>query len=279
MTSGATVSLRGVVHLYRTPDVDVVALRGVDLDVGPGEMLAMLGPSGMGKTTVLRLMAGLLQASAGSVQVDGRDLGRMSARERRVLRAGLVSHVVQGAERNLLPFASSAQNVWFAQHGARAQGHAPPWEPDELLEMFGLGDVADEPIAGLPRGMQQQVAVATGMASGPRLLLADEPTAQLSEESGRAVVGLLERINTELGTTVVVVTHDPLVAGYFPRTVTIRDGRVGAEGRHGEEFAVVDGSGSIQLPPDVLDILAPNTRVRVIRRPDGVELRRTETDG
>lgn len=275
---GASVLLRSVVHLYRSSDEEVVALRGIDLDIDPGEMLAMLGPSGMGKTTVLRLMAGLMVATAGSVQVDGRDLARMSARERRALRAGPVSHIVQGAERNLLPFATALQNVWFAQHGARARGHAPPWEPSELLGFLHLDEVADRPVAELPRGLQQQVAVAAGAASGPRLLLADEPTAQLSDEAGADVIGLLRQINADLRTTVVVVTHEPQVARRFSRTVTIRDGRVGAEGRHGEEFAVVDGSGSVQLPPDVLEILPPNTRVRVVRGPDGVELRRPERE-
>lgn len=273
---GSSVELTGVVHLYRQSGGDIVALRGVDLDVGPGEMVAMLGPSGMGKSTVLRLMAGIIQASAGSVRVDGADLGRMSAQERRVLRATSIGHVVQGAERNVLPYATAEENIWFAQQGARAQGHVPPWSPAEVLTMLHLGDKGGRRLASLPRGLQQQVAVAAGIASGPRLLLADEPTAQLSDQAVARVARILQWVNAELGTTVVVVTHDPQVAARFPRTVTIRDGRVGAEGRHGEEFAVVDGSGSVQLPPDVLEILPPNTRVRVVRRPDGVDLRRPD---
>lgn len=275
---GASVALAGVVHLYHQAGSDIVALRGVDLEVDPGEMLAMLGPSGMGKSTVLRLMAGVIQASAGSVRVDGQDLGRLGVRERRALRAGTIAHVVQGAERNILPYATTAQNIWFSQHGARAQGHVPPWSTAEVLTMLHLDDLADVRLAALPRGLQQQVAVAAGIASGPRLLLADEPTAQLDDEGVDQVVRLLEWINAELGTTVVIVTHDPAVATRVPRRVTIRDGRVGAEGLHDEEFAVVDGSGSVQLPPDVLEVLPPNTRVRVVRRPDGVELRRPEAD-
>src|SRR6202012_2924674 len=95
-----------------------------------------------------------------------------------------------------------------------------------------------------------------------RLLLADEPTAQLAQDASSNVVQLLQRISSEFGTTVVIVTHDPVIAAMFPRTVTIRDGRVGAEGHLGEEYAVVDGSGSVQLPPDVLELLPPNSRVR-----------------
>ncbi len=275
---GASVRLVGVVHLYGRRGGDVVALRGVDLDIEPGEMVALLGPSGMGKTTVLRLMAGLIQASAGVVMVADRDLGQLSAAERRALRAGEISHIVQGTSPNVLLFATAIENVWFSQHAARTRGHIPPWEPDELLGMLGLEDLANERLAELPRGLQQQIAVVAGVGSGPRLLLADEPTSQLSQDASLNVVRLLQRINSEFGTTVVIVTHDPMVAKLFPRTVTIRDGRVGAEGHRGQEYAVVDGSGSVQLPPDVLEILPPNTRVRVIRGPHGVELRSDQVD-
>ena len=275
---GAAVHLIGVVHLYRQSGTEIVALRGVDLDITAGEMVALLGPSGMGKTTVLRLMAGLMKPSAGVVRVDQHDLGKLTAPQRRTLRAGEISHIAQGTNLNILPFATALENVWFSQHGARTQGHVPPWRPHELLEMLGLDHVARMRLAELPRGLQQQVAVAAGIGAGPRLLLADEPTSQLSDEARLEVVGLLQRINAELGTTMVIVTHDPVVAGLFPRTVTIRDGRVGAEGRHGEEYSVVDGKGSIQLPPDVLEILPPNTRVRVIRHVDSVELRKPDVE-
>ncbi|MHB1775689.1 MAG: ABC transporter ATP-binding protein [Acidimicrobiales bacterium] len=273
---GAAVRLTGVVHLYRQSGTDVVALRGVDLDVGAGEMVALLGPSGMGKTTVLRLMAGVLTPSAGVVEVGGRDLGRLGPSERRALRAGAIGYVVQGTSPNFLPFATVVENLWFAQHGARARGHAPPWEPAELLELLGLAELAGARLATLPRGRQQQVAVAAGLAPGPQLVVADEPTSQLAPDDARAVIDLFRRVNAERGTTVVIVTHDRSVAASFPRTVTIRDGRVGSEADHGEEYAVVDGTGSVQLPPDVLAVLPPNTRVRVLRRPDGVELRRPE---
>jgi ABC-type lipoprotein export system ATPase subunit len=270
------VHLIGVVHLYRQRQEDIVALRGVDIDIGAGEMVALLGPSGMGKSTVMRIMAGLLRASAGIVRVGDRDLGRLTPAERRGLRAVEISHIVQGTNPNLLPFATAIQNVWFSQQGARQRGHVPVWEASELLERLGLGTVAERRVAELPRGLQQQVALAAGVGPGPRLLLADEPTSQLGEDATAEVVDLLHRINAELGTTVVVVTHDPAVAARLPRTITIRDGRVASEGRRGEEYAVIDGSGSVQLPPDVLEVLPPNTMVRVVRGTDGVELRRPE---
>jgi putative ABC transport system ATP-binding protein len=262
-----------VVHLYHQRSTDIVALRGVDLDVAGGEMVALLGPSGMGKSTVMRLMAGLMRPSAGVVQVGGHELSKLTAAERRALRATDIGYLVQGTDPNLLRHATALQNIWFAQHGARARGHQPPLEPPELLDMLGLASLAGKRMADLPRGQQQLTALVTAVASGPGLLLADEPTSQLDVQAAAEVVRLLQRINREFGTTIVLVTHDRSVTSSFPRTVTIRDGRVGSEGRDGDEFAVVDGSGSIQLPPDILTILPPSTRVRVVRGPNGVELR------
>lgn len=270
---GIDVHLQGVVHLYRQSGSDIVALRGVDLDVGAGEMVALLGPSGMGKTTVLRLMAGVMTASAGKVTVGFLDLGRMSVVERRRLRATEIGYMVQGTAANILPYASAVENVWYAQHGARVQGKVPPWRPTEVLELLGLGGLKRRQLAYLPAGLQHQVAIAASLSSGPKLLLADEPTAQLSPEAGAEVVQLLQKVNATMGATVVIVTHDPVVAASFPRTITIRDGRIGSEGRRGQEYAVVDGAGSVQLPPDVLELLPPNTRLRVVRTATGVELR------
>jgi putative ABC transport system ATP-binding protein len=234
---GASVRLVGVVHLYRRAGGDVVALRGVDLDIEPGEMVALLGPSGMGKTTVLRLMAGLIQASAGIVIVGGRDLGRLTAAERRALRAGEISHIVQGTSPNVLLFATAMENVWFSQHAARSRGHIPPWEPEELLEMLGLEELAGARLAELPRGLQQQIAVVAGVGSGSRLLLADEPTSQLSHDASINVVRLLQRINAEFGTTIVIVTttrrlpccfHEPspsATGGWARKDVAVRNMR------------------------------------------------------
>lgn len=275
---GVGVHLVGVVHLYRQAGEDIVGLRGVDLHVGAGDTLALLGPSGMGKTTVLRLLAGVMVPSAGVVRVGDVDLRKLRPAERKAMRAGEIGYIVQGTSNNVLPFATTLENLWFAQHGARTQGHVPPWEPLELLGLLGLAHLAQVRVAAMPRGIQQLVAVVAGMAAGPRLLLADEPTAQLTATSALSVVQLLARISSELGTTVVMVTHDPAMAALFPRVVTIRDGRVGVDALDGEEFAVIDGSGSVQLPPDVLELLPPNTRVQLVRTPDGVELRSPERD-
>ena len=184
--------------------------------------------------------------------------------------------MLQETAHNLLPFATAAQNVWFAQQGGRRRRRRATPDPVALLEMLGLAEVAHRRVAELPRGEQQQVALAAGVGCSPRLLLADEPTNQLASAACAQVVSLLRAISEHMGTTIVLVTHDPEVAGAFPRSVIIRDGRVGAEGRHGEQFAVVDGSGSVQLPPDVLERFPPSTRLRVVRHEDGIDLRRAE---
>jgi len=275
-SGGASVHMRGVVHLYQQAGEDIVALRGVDLDIEAGEMVALLGPSGMGKSTVLRLLAGMMRPSAGQVLVGDVNLARVSARELQALRALEIGYVVQDTGANLLPYAGATQNLWFAQQGARARGRRQLWPPEALLGLLGLGAEVDRPVADLPRGTQQLVALAAAVAASPRLLLADEPTSQLDSEATGGVIALLQRINTELGTTVVIVTHDPLVARALPRTVTIRDGRVGAEGHRGEEYAVIDGAGSVQLSPEVLEVLTPGSLVRVVRSEDGVQLQRIE---
>jgi len=272
---GVEVRLRGVIHLYAQEGPDVVALRGVDLDVGAGEMIALLGPSGMGKSTLLQLLAGAMRPSAGEVRIGDTDLSTLSQSGLQRLRATEVSYVLQDTGRNLLPYATAVQNVWFAQQGDRRRRDTVV--PIELLGLLGLADIADHPVVDLPRGQQQLVALAAAMGTSPRLLLADEPTNQLDSTATARVIDLLHAINDRLGTTIVLVTHDPVVAGALPRTVTIRDGRVGAEGRQGVQYAVVDGSGSVQLPPEILQQFPPRTRL-VVQQVDDAILMRPEPD-
>jgi ABC-type lipoprotein export system ATPase subunit len=275
---GIDVHLRGVIHLYEQDGPDIVALRGVDLDIEAGEMVALLGPSGMGKSTLLQLLAGVMRPSSGEIRVGEVDLRRLGGPELQNLRATEVSYLLQDPTENLLPYATAMQNVWFAQQASRRHaGHTVP-DPHEHLAVLGLADVADRRVAELSRGMQQQVALAAAVGNAPRLLLADEPTNQLDTHASAAVVGLLQTINAELGTTVVLVTHDPAVAGSLARTITIRDGRIGAEGRLGAQYAVVDGSGSLQLPPEILEFFPPQSRLIVDRHEDGIFLRPERED-
>ena len=264
---GLAVSTHGLVHIYRAEGHDVAALAGVDLDVRAGEMVGLLGPSGAGKSTLLTLFGGLMRPSAGRIRIGGHDLSRMDEPALDEYRAADVGMVLQGAGRNLLPYLAARDNVAFAQRAARAAGRAVP-TPGEVLDLVGLADAGRAPLATMTPGRLQLTALAVAMATLPGLLLADEPTSQLDHQARDLVLERLHDVNREAGTTVVLVTHDAEVAARLPRTVTIRDGRVGGEGRHGEEYAVVSADGSLPLPEEVLADLPPGTLVRVHRDDD-----------
>ena len=261
---GLPVRTRGLVHVYRGEGRDVAALAGVDLTVGAGEMIGLLGPSGAGKSTLLALLAGLFRPTAGTVTIGGLDLTKATAGELDALHASDVSLMLQGAERNLLPFLTPAQNIEFAQAAAQRADRATqlPGAPT-LLAIVGLADSGDEALERLTAGQLQLAALAVVLSTRPGLLLADEPTSRLDHEARDRVLAALARVNRELGTTVVVVTHDRDVATWMPRTVTIRDGRIGGEGRQGEEYAVVTADGFLPLPAHALELLPPGTLVRL----------------
>jgi putative ABC transport system ATP-binding protein len=264
--TGLRVSAHGLVHIYRMEGNDVVALTSVDLEVAPGQLVGLLGPSGSGKSTLLRLLAGLQTPSAGRLRVGEHDLTQVTPAELDHLRAREVGVVLQGASSNLLRYLSVRENVDFAQDSARrraTEDDAVLPTATDVLALLGLDDDADRRLVELTPGQLQRLAVAVGMAALPGLLLADEPTSQLDHRYRDEVLDAIDRINQEVGTTVVTVTHDPDVAARFPRTITIRDGRIGTEGRDGEELAVVGRDGSVQLPPHIRDLIAPGTLLRV----------------
>jgi ABC-type lipoprotein export system ATPase subunit len=262
---GLPVHTRGLVHVYRGEGRDVAALAGIDLTVRAGEMIGLLGPSGAGKSTLLSLLAGLFRPTAGTVLVGALDLTKATPVELDTLHATDVSLMLQGAGRNLLPFLTARQNIAFAQEAARAREDGEDRLPSTptLLGMVGLADEGDTPLTELTPGQLQLVALAVVLSTGPGLLLADEPTSRLDHEARDLVLASLAKVNRELGTTVVVVTHDRDVARWMPRTVTIRDGRIGGEGRSGEEYAVVTADGFLPLPAHALELLPPGTLVRL----------------
>ena len=228
-------------------------------------MIALLGPSGAGKSTLLSLLAGLFRPTAGTVLVGDLDLTSASQRELDSLHATEVSLMLQGAGRNLLPFLTANQNIAFAQlaargHDPRASG-APRRRP---CSAWSAWRTKATPARALTPGQLQLVTLAVVLSTGPGLLLADEPTSRLDHEARDRVLAALAKVNRELGTTVVVVTHDRDVARWMPRTVTIRDGRIGGEGRSGEEFAVVTADGFLPLPAHSLELLPPGTLVRLV---------------
>lgn len=276
---GLGVRTRSLVHVYHSAGNDVAALSGVDLTVAPGQMIGLLGPSGSGKSTLLALLAGLFRPSAGKVFLDDVELSALRPRELDVVHARDVSLMLQGAARNLLPYLTPAQNVAFAQRAARhaigrAPGHARADLPeiDWLLETVGLSERASSQLSALTPGHLQLLALAVALAPRPGLLLADEPTSQLDHAARDEVLETIGRVNHELGTTVVVVTHDPDVARWMPRTVTIRDGRIGGEGRSGEEYSVVTADGFLPLPAHVFEALPAGTLVRLHREDDEYRL-------
>lgn len=251
---------QGVVHIYTTFEgEDVVALQGVDLRIEPGERVAFLGPSGSGKSTLLTLLGGIQRPSAGRILLGDVEISRMGEKELARVRATRVSTMLQGATRNLLPYATARQNLRFARAGTH--GILPD---RELLARVGLEDRADAVVGGLSGGERQRLALACSVVSGPDLLLADEPTSQLSHADRDHVLDLLHGISVEFGTTVLVVTHQPEVADTFPRTITMRGGRVGSEGRAGAEYVVVGAEGVVHLPPHIAADWPPGTLVRIV---------------
>jgi len=250
-----------------------VALRDVDLVIDQGETVALLGPSGAGKSTLLWLLAGLLRPSAGRLWLDGHDVNRLDQRALDRLRASRIGVVLQNPARNLIGYLTAAQNVAFAQRAVKRDRR----RVRDLLARVGLQDAGDRPAGRMSGGEQQRLALAVALANKPGLLLADEPTSQLDTESGRRVVDLIKESAEAEGTTAVVVTHDVTVSEALGRTVTIRDGRVGAEGRRGEDFVVVGREGAVQIPPEYHHLLPPGSMARIEALEDGVVLRRAES--
>lgn len=275
--TGVAVRCVNVVQIYTTAGGhDVVALRGVNLDIRPGEQVALLGPSGSGKSTLLSLFGGVLRPSAGKVLVDGQDISRISEAELGRLRSGKVASLLQGASRNLLPYATATENVEFARRALAPAARRRLPSAVELLDRLGIADLADARIAGMAGGERQRIAFAAAVSSGAGLLLADEPTSQLSHDDRDVMIDLIHLVTAEFGTTVVLVTHDPEVAARMPRSITIRNGRIGSEGRHGFDFGVVDEDGAVHIPDDLAERFPAGTLVRFERTAEGITLHPVE---
>lgn len=268
----AVVEVQQAVCIHRTADSEVVALRGADLRVEDGELVALVGPSGSGKSTLMALLAGLLKPSAGRVEVLGQDVARATERQLLALRGSGLGMLMQGPERNLLPYASVRANVELAGLGSGMRPAERRRRAAELLDAVGLAGAARRSIRSLSGGEQQRVALAAALVSGPRLLLADEPTSQLDHANAARITELLAETRDRWGTTVVVVTHDAEVGAGMDRRLTMRDGRIGAEARSGEHYAVIGQDGTIQLPQELAASFPPGGRARVVRRTGHIEL-------
>jgi ABC-type lipoprotein export system ATPase subunit len=284
-----------LIKIYKVDDLEVVALQGLDLEVARGEMIAIVGASGSGKSTLLNILGGLDTPSAGRVKVAGYDLARLSEEQRTRYRSLVVGHVWQQSGRNLLADLTIADNVNLPQllKGTSA-GHYKR-RTAELLEIIGLAGMAKKKPAQLSGGEQQRVALAVALANQPSLLLADEPTGELDSTTTQEIITFMRQLNTELGITILIVTHDVEVAAIVDRTLAIRDGRtstetvrrnqplandaaqgasaiIGLPDETHQEFIFIDRVGILQLPAEAMEQVELRGRADVRITGDHIEI-------
>ncbi|MDQ8735651.1 ABC transporter ATP-binding protein [Paenibacillus sp. LHD-38] len=278
------IQCEGLVKIYKTADLEVVALQGLDMKIEDGELMAIIGNSGSGKSTLLNMLGGLDKPSAGKLLVDGNDLLTFGEKDLVKYKRDTVGFVWQNNARNLIPYLTARENVELPMllRGKHRRARAI-----ELLEAVGLGHRMMNRLSELSGGEQQRVAIAIALANEPRLLLADEPTGSLDTKTSNQVLDLFRTLNRTIGITIVIVTHDPLLARKVDRVVQIRDGKTSAEmirrvsyaeemalldaesARYGTEshieYAVVDKAGRLQIPAGYLDLegFKDSNKVRV----------------
>ncbi|MFL6451262.1 MAG: ABC transporter ATP-binding protein [Bryobacteraceae bacterium] len=216
------IRVRDLRKTYHVGDIDVHALRGVNLDVKRGEFLAVIGPSGSGKSTLFHILGGLAPPSAGEVTIDGVDLLGMTENDRTEMRKRKVGFVFQ--KYNLLPTLSARDNIAIAQSLAGLTQE--PEDFGDTLKALGIHSRLDHKPRALSGGEQQRVAIARALVNQPAILLADEPTGNLDTANSDAVLGILRHLNRIKGQTILMITHNPEAAAFADRTVTMRDGRV-----------------------------------------------------
>jgi putative ABC transport system ATP-binding protein len=291
-----------LVKIYKVADLEVVALQGLDLEVMPGEFIAIVGASGSGKTTLLNILSGLDLPSAGKCTIDTRDLTRLSLAERISYQRYTVGHVWQQSGRNLLPELTIQANVELPQVLGGTGTATRARHARQLLELVGLKGMEKKRVDQLSGGEQQRAAIAVALANEPKLLLGDEPTGELDSITAGEIIDLLRDLNRQLGLTIILVTHDIAIAARVDRTIAIRDGRtstetvrretsvgaraVNAGGDHTplpsaviglpsethRESVLIDRVGRLQLPKEALETLPFHGRAEVRIARDHVEL-------
>ncbi|POX47973.1 ABC transporter [Streptomyces sp. Ru71] len=286
----ALITCDRLVRIFTADGVEVQALQGLDLLVREGELMALVGASGSGKSTLMNILAGLDTPTAGAARVAGHDLLAMTAKDRLAYRRETVGFVWQQTSRNLLPYLTAAQNVALplqlsgnrVHRGRRARARRAL----ELLELLGVADCRDRHPHQMSGGQQQRVAIAVALACDPAVLLADEPTGELDSHTGEQIFAAFRTANEQLGTTIVIVTHDQAVAGEVRRTVAIRDGRTSTEVlRRSEvdattghetvvarEYAMLDRAGRLQLPAEYTATLGMRDRVALELESDHISV-------
>jgi len=265
--------------IYKIADLEVVALRGLDLKVRRSEVVAIVGASGSGKSTLLNILAGYDAPSAGRVSVGDKDLLRMTPNDVEVYRRDEVGFIWQQTSRNMFPYLTAIENVALPMMLTFTSPAQRRKRAEDLLELVGLSHRMGHTPEKLSGGEQQRVAIAVALANHPPLLLADEPTGELDDATAAEILDLFGAINQELDTTILIVTHDPDIAYKVGRVVMIRDGKMATEVRRRvtyqrlsgaaetdqplEEFILVDGSGRVQIPRDIIDRLKIGARARI----------------
>lgn len=267
------VECEGLVKIYKTKDIEVLALQGLELRIEEGELMAIIGNSGSGKSTFLNMIGGLDRPSAGKLFVDGKDLFKLSDQELVDYKRRTVGFVWQNNARNLLPYLTAWQNVqvpMLFQSGKKKKQRAL-----ELLDLVGLSHKKHSRLTQLSGGEQQRIAVAIALANNPRLLLADEPTGSVDAKTGAYILDVFRKINQEMNVTTVIVTHDTLLTKKVNRVVAIRDGKISSERimkqsylnrlqdinsftqteEVQDEYAVLDRAGRLQIPREMLEKL------------------------
>jgi putative ABC transport system ATP-binding protein len=287
-----------LVKIYKVDELETVALQGLDLVVGPGELLGVVGPSGSGKSTLMNILGGLDRPSAGRVWVDGEDLLKMSNTALNHYRRSRVGFIWQQSSRNLIPYLSAQENVELPMTLTGTPDSEKRQRAAELLEAVGLAERRHHRMEQLSGGEQQRVAIAVALSNSPKLLLADEPTGEVDSTTALTIYEAFQYLNQQFGLTTLIVSHDPGIARHVHRVVAIRDGKTATETVRQsalsgaldveitaeddvqesqddvfEELVVLDSAGRLQVPKEYLDYLNIQGRARVELTDDGVLIR------
>lgn len=294
MAEEIMIQADNLVKIYKTKDLEVLALQGLDLTVEKGELVAIIGNSGSGKSTFLNMIGGLDKPSAGKLFVDGKNLFTMNEKQLVEYKRDTVGFVWQNNARNLLPYLTALENVMTPMQLTNRK-NKKEWAL-ELLDLVGMPHRKNNRLQQLSGGEQQRIAIAIALANEPKLLLADEPTGSVDRKTADYIYDLFVRLNQEKGQTIVIVTHDTTLAKKVKRVVAIRDGKISSErilkeeysdmksasavnwqeiAETQEEFAIVDRAGRVQIPRDLLDKLElPGNKVKVSMQEEKIQLER-----
>ncbi len=269
--SNEMIICEDLVKIYKTKELEVLALQGLDLTIDSGELMAIIGNSGSGKSTLLNMLGGLDRPSAGRLMVDGKDLTRITEPELVEYKRKTVGFVWQNNARNLVPYLNALQNItlpmMFESEKKKKERAL------ELLEIVGMSHKKYNKLSELSGGEQQRIAIAIALANNPKLLLADEPTGSVDTKTGTFILDVFRELNKSLGLTIVIVTHDRALAKRVNRVVAIRDGKTSSEmimkQSYAEnldnirafteeeeihnEYAVLDKAGRVQLPKEIME--------------------------